>query len=233
MAESASDRVFDQADDALKRLDRLKSFLVAAEALRVQDHARWFFLTQEARAACIIGVCAELEALTRVFLVAVNGEINRGVHVVGDLKPCLRGLAGHAHFESLRTSEDAATVWARRTAVTSYDTSTEVAAMPLPARGPQPPMDGKTLTPSHFQRLWDVYGLDGDPFPELAWATTLTKLSGLRNDIAHANLPFSEIFRTAGTTSPSVERALDQMNNFVIHLTVTWTSYVASQHYLA
>lgn len=227
-----ADQVLDQANDALERLDRLKSFLLTAEDLYKSDNAKWYFLTQEARAACIVGVLAELEALTRTFLVAINNEISGANRAIADLKPCLRGLAGHVHFESLRDSADASNIWARRAMVTTLEASKEVAQLPTPTRGPQPPLDGRTLTPAHFKRVWEVYGIDDDPLPDLASGQTLQKLSGLRNDIAHGNLPFQEIFRTAGTATPAVERYLTQMSLLVIHLATAWARYADERAYL-
>lgn len=229
---SCADQVLDQADGALTRLDRLKAFLLTAVDLDGEDHGKWHFLTQEARAACIVGVFAELEALTRTFLTTINEEITAAHFAISDLRPCLRGLAGHVHFESLRDSSDSANIWSRRTAVTTFESSRELAIMPLPTRGPQPPLDGRTLTPAHFLRVWQIYGLDGDPVPDLASSQTLQKLSGLRNDIAHGNLPFSEIFRTAGTSAASIEGYLTQMSLFVIHLAYAWSGYATGRSYL-
>lgn len=229
---ACADQILDQADDALGRLDRLKIFLLAAEDLRKADNAKWHFLTQEARAACIVGILSELEALTRTFLQTINAEISDASHLIGALKPCLRGLAGHAHFESLRDSSDATNIWSRRATVTTFELSAELAALPITVRGPQPPLDGRTLTPAHFKRIWDVYGLDGDPLPDLASSQTLQKLSGLRNDIAHGNVPFGEIFKTAGTTTAAVERYVTEMTLFVIYLGTTWSAYADSKGYL-
>lgn len=226
-----SNEVLAQADAALVRLDRLQGFLLLAVKLDGEDHAKWHFLTQEARAACIVGTLAELEALTRTFLSQINTQINQAKLAMGDLKPCLRGLAGHADFESLRDSSDAMNIWTRRSTVTTFEMSRNVALMPLSTRGPQPPLDGKTLTPSHFNRLWSVYGIDGGPFPDVSSGQTLQKLSGLRNDIAHGNLPFSEVFKTAGTTSNAVEGYTREMGLFVIHLASAWSGYAATQSY--
>jgi hypothetical protein len=227
-----SQEVLDQAEEALSRLDRLKAFLLTAEDLHKQDGDKWRFLSQEARAACIVGVLAELEALTGVFLKGISREITAGRHAVSALRPCLRGLAGHTHFESLRDTADSENIWARRALLTTLDMSSDTAAMPIPTRGPQPPLDGRTLTPAHFRRIWDVFGIDGDPLPDLASGQTLQKLSGLRNDIAHGNLPFAEIFRTAGTTAPSVERYVTQMSLTVIHLASAWSMYANTRAYL-
>lgn len=227
-----SDEVLEQADTALTRLDRLKGFLVLAVKLDGEDHDKWFFLTQEARAACIVGILAELEALTRTFLCGINTEINREQLRLSELKPCLRSLAGHVHFESLRESSDSLNIWTRRTTVTTFEASVEVAAMPLPTRGPQPPLDGKTLTPAHFSRLWQVYGIEGVPLPDLSSGQTLQKLSGLRNDIAHGNVPFNEIFKTAGTDPSTVETYVAQMGLFIIHLASSWSRYAIERAYL-
>jgi hypothetical protein len=75
-----------------------------------------------------------------------------------------------------------------------YEASKEAVSLPIPMHGPMPPLDGKTLTPAHLQRIWQVYGLNGNPVPDLSAGQTLQKVAGLKNDIAHGNLPFARYY---------------------------------------
>lgn len=216
-----------RGEEALVRISKLKTFLIMSQEMDSVDHTKWYFLTQEARAASIVGVMAELEGLTRSFLVHINTLINDQAHPVAALKPCVRALAGHAHFDSLRDTNDSSTIWAKRAAVTTFEVCSEASVLPIPTRGPQPPLDGKTLTPAHFIRIWSVYGIPATPFAEVGWAQTLQKLAGLRNDIAHGNIPFDEIFRSSrnGTSGADVERYLEEIELFVISLVDKWKDY--------
>jgi len=206
--------------------------MLNANDLQRTNHSKWRFLSQEARAACIVGSMAELEALTRTFLVTLSQEINAGNHRVKDLKQSLRCLAGDSHFESLRSTNDAESLWQRRQFLTSLEDCAEIATLPIPTKGAQPPLDGKTLTPAHFNRIWTVLDIPGDPLPALAIQPTLTKLKGLRNDIARANLPCEEVLHTAGTTVPAIEKYMDHMTDLVIHLADNWERYTLDQGYL-
>lgn len=222
----------ERGEEALIRVNKLKTFLIMSKELDAQDHGKWYFLTKEARAVSIVGGMAELEALTKEFLKQVNQEINNTGYPVSLLKPCVRALAGHAYFDSLRDTSDATTVWGKRALVTTFELSTDPTVLPLPTKGPQPPLDGKTLTPAHFQRIWDVYGIPGTPFPELRWGQTLQKLAGLRNDIAHGNLPFDEIFRSPGISNADVERYLEELELLIIFLVSEWDDYSSRKLFL-
>jgi hypothetical protein len=60
---------------------------------------------------------------------------------------------------------------------------------------------------------------------------TLTKLSLVRNDLAHGNIPFFQVFQQPGYTVTQVERYLSEMCLFAIHLAATLANYVDSGGY--
>jgi hypothetical protein len=222
----------DACERLLRRLDDLKRYLVSAAALATQDQEKWGFLSREARAAAVVCGMAELEALTRTVIADTHDVLNHSGLAQSSLLPCLRQLAAHDVFESLRSLQDHGKLWEFRSRVTSLDMSNDVLRLPIASRGPQPPLDGRTLKPEHFNRLWAIYGLSGVAFPIASWSGSLQKLALMRNDIAHANLPFSDIFSQAGRSLVDIERYVDDIESFSIHFADIWCNYLSDEGYL-
>jgi hypothetical protein len=187
----------------------------------------------EARASAIVYSVAELEALTRFTLQRTHEELNAGKHKLRDIRSCLRQLAAHSTFESLRELNDAAKLWARRAEATTLEESDEILSLPIVLKRPQPPLDGRTLRPEHFLRIWDIYGLPDSAFPTIGWAASIQKLAGVRNDLAHGNVPFTEVFKTAGMRTDQIERYLEDVYDFTLHFATTWVEYLNTRQYLA
>jgi hypothetical protein len=215
----------EHGERCLVRLDHLKSLLIGIAGIAAHDR-RWRQATQEVRASAIVGSVAEVEALSVESIRSMNRAVNSSGLAICALKPPLRALAAHADFESLRTLADAEKVWSRRQFTTNLDSCTDPARLPLPRLGPQPPLDGGTPNPSHYARIWTLYGIRGSPFPGIRWPMTLRKLSGTRNDIAHGKLPFYEIFQAPGLTIADVEGYLEDMASFVTHLAISLSLYI-------
>lgn len=224
--------LFKAAERALSRIDILKTLLVGASTSTFTDAPQRQAYFREIRAACVIYSMAELEALTTTVLQIANAEINSGAYSVKECRPSLRALAGHSTFESLRDTVDSNKVWQHRQLVTSLEKCDEVTALPLSNRN-QPPLDGKTLTPRHFDRVWTLYGLDGQWFPNVRCAMTLSKLRGLRNDLAHGNIPFHDIFSQPGMTANEIESYLDDISELFIHLSHSFSEHLTNKSYLA
>lgn len=115
--------------------------------------------------------------------------------------------------------------------VTSYEARYEPVKLPVLEGFLVPPLDGRTLTPGHFQRIWKVYGVTSEIFPPGANPMTLSKLAIVRNDLAHGNIPFYQVFQQPGYTVPHVERYLNEMCLFAIHLAAALASYVDTGGY--
>ncbi|GAD84380.1 hypothetical protein NCAST_23_01380 [Nocardia asteroides NBRC 15531] len=175
---------------------------------------------------------AELESLVTYVIRSVNGVINDRAHVVSDIKPCLRSIACHSVFDSLRTVADSQKVWSSRQLVTTLESSTDILELPVTYGTAQPPLDGRTLTPGHFIRIWSIYGLDGTWYPTISCAMTLTKLSGARNDLAHGNEPFNIIFSQPGLDVKSIERYMDEMCMLYIHFSNSFVDYIENSRYI-
>ncbi|WP_327007939.1 hypothetical protein OHA72_12080 [Dactylosporangium sp. NBC_01737] len=176
---------------------------------------------------------AELESLTRVALKEIHEYINRASIPVNTIAACLRQLVAHNEFESLRNLQDAAKVWEKRAYTTSLDRQAVEVVLPLPTKGPLPPMDGRTPTPSLYNRIWSVYGLHREAFPVASWSPSILKMAGLRNDIAHGNIPFHEIFQQPGVTVADIERYVDDIEAFSSHFIATIVDYLTNSLYLS
>lgn len=226
--------LWSETDRLILRVGRLSTQLAASYRLYQSEGPSRYHETQDARAAAILYSMAELESLTRFMITEVNKALNLLAVPLVDVRPCLRPLAAHEIFESLKYLNDVSKVWERRGLATTMDSSAGTMALPVVDRPrAQPPMDGKTPKPEHFALIWEVYGLPSVPFTKGSWQTTLRKLSGVRNDLAHGNLPYEEIFQTAGLRLSDVEGYLDDLAQFSLHFTESWEEYLKSSSYLA
>lgn len=215
----------------LNRIDGLKTFLLHARVIDNVDARLQQSLMREARASCVVYSMAELEALVNSVLRRINCEINSLNLPTKHVKSSLRALGAHTIFESLRDLSDAERLWTHRSTVTSYDTCESVVRLPISNRTAQPPLDGRTLSPAHFDRIWKIYELPGIPFPSVSTRMTLSKMQGLRNDLAHGNLEFHEIFSQPGMAAPDIERYLDDIAIIAINLVESVTIYIRDSHY--
>lgn len=224
--------VLENAEEAADRLDHWRSnlLLLAAESLR--DISESSFLGHELRAAAIVASMAEVEHLVREFLVSLSAEINASGTLIRNLKRTLRPLAVHSNFESLTTTSKGDTAWEQRLLVTTLEDNDQIARFPpRSSKGPQPPLDGKTIRRSHMLRLWEILGLPGTPFPEADCSTSLEKLALLRNDIAHRNVSVREVFFQPDTSARDVAKYLDDIVLMVLHLGTVWSSYASTRAY--
>ena len=216
---------------ALDRIDDLKRFLAFVEVDSNQRISVWQSAQRDARALAIICSMAELEALTKSTLQGVHREINNSSLPVELLIPSVRQLTAHTIFESLKELQDPAKMWEKRSYATTLETCSEIAVFPILNNHPQPPLDGKTLKPQHFERLWSIYSIPGYAFPKSTWNASLTKLSLARNDLAHGNLPFYEIFQQAGRSVSEIERYVNDIADFIAHFVNSWEDYMDNERY--
>jgi hypothetical protein len=201
---------------------------------RSDDEPQKDFVSRELGAGAVVGTMAELEALTTSAIQLTHEDLNSHGLVLRDLTPSIRQLAVHDTFESLRSLNDHSKLWEKRLYATTLESCAQSVALPVVIRsGPQPPLDGRTLTPKHFYRLWQIYNLPATPFPVLAWEGSLQKLALLRNDVAHGNLPIDEIFSQPGRSLASIQGYMNDIGLFAINFTDAWEQYLTSHGYLA
>ncbi|MFI9784663.1 HEPN domain-containing protein [Kitasatospora sp. NPDC051984] len=218
----------------LRRSDDLKGFLaLAGHKPRDEAGPRWESEARDARALAAICLMAELESFTKSVIQETHKEINESGLSISRLRPSLRQLAAHAAFESLRELNDHSKLWERRRYATTLELCNDPTSLPVNYKQAQPPLDGRTLKPEHFNRIWEIYGIPGEAFPYATWSASLQKMSLFRNDVAHGNIPYVEIFQQAGRSVADVERYVDDLGEFAIHLTTSWVEYLEKSGYLS
>ncbi|MFF9200533.1 HEPN domain-containing protein [Streptomyces sp. NPDC014986] len=223
--------LLDHLGRLLKRTGELKVFLAFTQTTKT-DTAGWTSASRDARALAIVCTMAELESLVKTSVQRTHEELNSAGIQTLQLIPSMRQVVAHTTFESLRTLQDHAKMWERRSFATTLEACSEVAKFPIEKSHPQPPLDGKTLKPEHFYRLWQIYVLPGDPFPNPRWPGSLQKMALARNDLAHGNLPYHEIFQQAGRSISDIEGYVSSVGDFASHFVDSWNEYLAEESYL-
>lgn len=218
------------ADGAADRIDRWRTELLLLAAGALPNAPEASFLGRELRGAAVVATMAEIENLLREMLVLVAREVNASGTPVRDLVQPLRVLAAHSQFESISSTTKMDERWNKRYQVTRLHQEAAISSLPGKAsKGPQPPLDGKTIKPSHVQQVWRVLGLSGSPFPSVRASTALTKLASIRNDVAHRNVSISEVFLEPGKTAAHLAGYLDEMILFSLHVGVEMETYALAQ----
>ncbi|MEU8804911.1 MAE_28990/MAE_18760 family HEPN-like nuclease [Spirillospora sp. NPDC048819] len=222
-----------QGERLLRRCDDLKKFLALVRlSPDSKQSTRWESEARDARALAVVCTMAELEAFTKFLIQETHRELNDSGLTVSSLRASLRQLAAHTTFESLRDLSDHSKLWERRKYATTLELCRDPIDLPLERKHAQPPLDGRTLRPEHFNRIWEIYGLSGEAFPVAAWSASLQKLALFRNDVAHGNISYMEVFQQAGRSVSDVERYVNDINEFVIYLATSWVDYLEAQDYL-
>ncbi|MFG2890468.1 HEPN domain-containing protein [Streptomyces sp. NPDC048248] len=223
--------ILDHLGRFLKRTGELKVFLAFTQTSQT-DSKVWSSASRDARALAIVCTMAELESLIKTSVQRTHEELNAAGIQTLQLIPSMRQVVAHTAFESLRSLQDQTKMWERRSFTTTLESCSEVAKFPIEKSHPQPPLDGKTLKPEHFYRLWKIYQLPGDPFPNPGWPGSLQKMAMARNDLAHGNLPYHEIFQQAGRSIREIEYYVASVSDFSSHFVDSWNRYLASEDYL-
>lgn len=185
----------------------------------------------ELRAHVAVAASAELEGFVRGSIRLAHEELNRSHVRLCDLEPCVRQLAAHSNFQGLLTGQSEDKLWSHRAAVTQLERNVALAKFPLPTKGPTPPLDGRTLVPDHFNRLWTVYGFHGDPLPDGRSDGHLRKLALLRNDLAHGNFALKEIFAEPSRESRHLVDYVESMRRIAAHMLEAWRLYLGGLGY--
>lgn len=214
-------------DQCTSRLDQWRTNLAKLDRGSLKDISETSFLGKELRSAAIIAAMAELEHFLRELLVNLCDEITAASLPVNQLIPTLRPLAVYSAFESLSSSKDAEKIWPQRLAVTALENSADVAKLPTrQIRGPQPPLDGKTITPAHIARVQAIFSLPLFSLPSAPESASLLKLSGLRNDLAHRNIPVADLFSSKGVRCEDIDVHLDNIGTLIVRLGLAWIAYL-------
>lgn len=175
---------------------------------------------------------AEVEHVVREYVERLVDTVNGASVMIKDLQPGLRALAVHGEFQSIMSSPAADADWSKRRLVTNLEVASTIADLPRrPRRGPQPPLDGRTIAPPLLLRLWEMLDLPGSPFPKADCSTSLLRLSSLRNDIAHRNDDPADVLSQPGASAREVAGHIDNVELLLFHLAMTWDHYIRTKSF--
>ncbi|GAB2460597.1 hypothetical protein [Xylanimonas ulmi] len=227
-------RAVELAEECASRLDQWRAFLLRFTDGSMPGLAEDDFLGKEMRAAAVVATMAELERLVREILVGLSYEINGARLEVRRLVPGVRVLAAHSKFQSLSDTRNADSHWASRLEVSRLELDTEIARLPGPtSSGPQPPLDGRTIRPSHLRRVWSLLEIGGDAMPSASADASITKLASVRNDVAHANAPIDELFHRddESRSAKEIARYIEDATLVLLHIGSEIADYARQRRY--
>lgn len=228
-------RALELADESVARLDQWRRQLRLLDSGAILGISEDSFLGREFRGAAVIAASAETERFFREVLVAFSVDMNRSSVQACALVPTLRPLAGHSSFQSVTANTNLEKQWGVKMLLTSMEQDKSIAEFPRRmSSGPQPPLDGKTIRPSHVHMLWKLLGITGPAFPSQGSETALNSLAVIRNDVAHANDPISEIFheQSPGKAASDIAKLIDDLALALLHWGSEISDYMKARSYL-
>ncbi|MGV8883604.1 MAG: hypothetical protein ACOH19_15770 [Rhodoglobus sp.] len=234
MSKPFSIRIIELGDDATSRMEYWRQTLLKLSSSALFGILESEPLGEELRGAAVVASMAEIERLLREALVELSAEIDRAGVPLAALTPGLRALTSHSQFQAMSASAKGEQHWENRAFVTRLDTNTAIARfLPRSAASPQPPLDGKTIRVTHFQRIWAILDLDETAIPVADMGTSLNAISTMRNDVAHANDPISEIFHqdVPGKSAADIANHIMQLTRLVDHFCLSLSSYASGRKY--
>lgn len=226
--------IIELGDDATNRLEFWRHTLLKLSSNALPGITGDNLLGQELRGAAAVAILAEVERLLREALIELSTDINAAGVPISGLRPGLRSLALESHFQTLTSSSKGDKHWDNRAVVTQLETNMMIAKFPARTiSSPQPPLDGKTIRSAHFRRIWAVLDLEGEAIPEIEMETSLNAMSTVRNDVAHGNIPISEIFheQIPGKSAADIAEHIQNLIRLVDHFCLSLSSYTADRKY--
>lgn len=81
--------------------------------------------------------------------------------------------------------------------------------------------------------LWNILGITGDAFPSQNSEAALSRLAVIRNDVAHANDPITEIFhrQSPGKSASDVANLIDDLALALLHWGSEISDYMKAKSY--
>lgn len=178
---------------------------------------------------------AEFEGLLKNCVEHAHQSIEMSSTCVNQLRPGLRMLHYDSAFASASASGpsiDAA--WNSRMNISAASQNTDLPRLPRrQTNGSLQPLGNRTPNAATMSRLWRVYELPGQPFPRLSWRRSLGILCEIRNDVAHARVPFAKIFTGRDRTADAVGQLVSDLRDLGMHFTQSLVEYLADSRFEA
>jgi hypothetical protein len=173
------------------------------------------------RSSVYIWSAAALETFVAETLSGLVSGINGAAVQYQNLRLTLLAMACTSHFDAVRDRKGIKG-WSSRARLMASVQQSDVAV--LVDNRAQLPMDGKTIRPEHFEVIWEVFGLPGDPMPSPRHRIRLIELADGRNQLAHGEEdPFLYGRRKS---APELMSALNAWQDIIDHV------YLCSDEYL-
>lgn len=216
-----------------KRLDQCWFSVYVADVLQLNRALSWKNVSRDVRAGAAVMAMAEFEALISNCVELVHESVESSGCQVGDLRHGLRMLH-YRHRFAATTGSSMDSVWDARIELSRSHESSDRPALPRrDGRGYLEPVGSKTPRANTLNRIWQVYGLVGEPIPDLRWRSSLGEMAEIRNDVAHARLPISEAFNGRTRSADAVASHIANLRDLGIYFAETLISYTSAQSYLS
>jgi hypothetical protein len=210
--------------DYAARTANLKRQVIATDVLTLSGSATDRDRAAAIRSSSYVWLAAALEVFVSRSLSLVLSIVNSSVKSHAQLRPSLLALVLHPQFESLVTVRGLKQ-WGGRARLLQLVIDTGTAIF-----GDQHPLDGRTLRHRHFETIWSVYGLEGEPLPSPVHGLALLELAEWRNKLAHGRVDPISFGRTKALRD--VVRLIDLVDDVAQHLHIASDAYVSKGGYL-
>lgn len=215
------------------RLNQCWFSIMVADITQLNARHGWKTVSRDVRASAAVFSIAEFEGLLKDCIEVAHEAIEASGYPVGSLRDGIRMLHLDSRFPAASGPASDAT-WAARHDVA--DSHNLAAAPTLPRRnhaGDMQPIGNQTPRPGTVLRVWRVYDLPGQPFPQLPWHGALGELADIRTDVAHRRMPLGSAMAGKARTADSIAKAVAQLRELGSHVTKTFEQYIAGIGYVA
>lgn len=216
-----------------QRLNQCWLSVMAADVLQLGNGTGWRTVSRDVRAGAVVMAVAEFEALLKDCVEETHSIIESSGVTIMDLRNEVRMLHHDTCFQAASGSSlDSA--WSARRLLAGAHQSRD--SPRLPRRDPNgfiQPLGSQTPKPAMLTRLWSVYDLPGQPFPQLAWRKSLGELAELRNDVAHRRLALTQALAGKARTADAVAAYVLDLRDLGKHVAQSLGTYTLGGGYLA
>jgi hypothetical protein len=177
------------------------------------------------KAATYVFLSACLEKFIRSTLESILVEVSLQKIPLSQIRSSLFSIVCHSSFMSISDSSREK-LWTLRSDLfcTLFDpTTTFISDYELP-------LDKRTLSLSHFNTIWRVFGFRGTSLPSPLHVTALEELRAGRNDVAHGHIDPVTFGRTKAI--PDVLKLVRRIEDIIEHVVVEAEDYLSKRGYL-